>query len=323
MLRAGASIRSPNLADMICALDLHSLILPGVILLMAVVTGLVEPRFWSIENLINLSRQISPLLIVSVGQAVAVLSGGLDLSIAATLALSGICGVMIMNHAGIAAGIVAMIGTGIGCGLVNGLIITRFQVSPFIVTLGTLSVGRGLALIASGGLPIYQVPDFFVDTVGFGQILGIPVGAVIAVATLIGGALLLRFTIFGRYVYAIGSSTAAAFHSGVNVRLYVLLVYAFAGLTAGLAAIVLTAWVAAAQPLAAQGLELQSLGAVVIGGIALTGGSGSLLNMCYGVLILGMLSNSLNMIGMSSFMQTLTIGVVIVAAVVLDKLRRA
>ena len=298
------------------------LILPGVILLMAVVTGLVEPRFWSIENLINLSRQISPLLIVSVGQAVAVLSGGLDLSIAATLALSSMWrhdneprwhrrGDRRHDRYGDR---------------------MRSRERPDHNALSGLSFYRDawhavrrprIGSYCLGWFANLPSSDSFIDARQLGQILGIPVGAVIAVATLIGGALLLRFTIFGRYVYAIGSSTAAAFHSGVNVRLYVLLVYAFAGLTAGLAAIVLTAWVAAAQPLAAQGLELQSLGAVVIGGIALTGGSGSLLNMCYGVLILGMLSNSLNMIGMSSFMQTLTIGVVIVAAVVLDKLRRA
>ena len=146
---------------------------------------------------------------------------------------------------------------------------------------------------------------------------------VVAIATVIVGHILLGYTIFGRYVYAIGSSTAAAFHSGVNVRATTLLVYALSGATAGIGALVFTSWVTAAQPLAAEGLELKSVAAVVVGGIALTGGSGSMLNMVYGALILGMLSNSLNLIGLSSFVQILVVGLVIVTAVILDRLRRS
>lgn len=300
----------------------QNLALPGVIIAMGVVTGLVEPRFWSAENLLNLSRQLAPLMIISVGQALAVIAGGLDLSLAAALGLSGVYGVLVMGHLGIVAGIVTMLGTGIVFGALNGIVVTRFQVSPFIVTLGTLSIGRGLALMASGGLPIYDVPNGFIDVLGYGTLLGIPVPAVLALGTLLAGAALLRFTVFGRYLYAIGSSPAAAHSSGINVSRVVVLCYAVSGATAGIAAIALTAWVNAAQPMAASGLELQSLAAVVVGGIALTGGAGSMINAFYGALILGMLSNSLNMIGVSSFMQTLVIGLVIVVAVILDKLRR-
>jgi len=301
---------------------LQNLALPALIVVIGVATGLVEPRFWSIENLLNLSRQLAPLLIISVGQALAVISGGLDLSLGASLALSGVYGVMAMNQFGLAAGIAAILATGTGFGLINGLMITRFEVSPFIVTLGMLSVGRGLALIASGGLPIYDMPGSFIDIFGYGAVFGIPTPAIIGVLTIIAGAALLRFTVFGRYVYAIGSSPTAAFSSGINIKLYVTLVYCFAGFTAGVGAIVLTSWVNAAQPMAASGLELQSLAAVVVGGIALTGGSGSMLNAFFGVIILGILSNSLNMIGVSSFMQTLVIGLVIVIAVIVDKFRR-
>lgn len=300
----------------------QNLALPFFIVALAVVTGLFESRFWSTENLLNLSRQLAPLMIISVGQAFAVIGGGLDLSLAASLALSGVYGVLVMADYGVFAGVLVMLLTGLGFGLVNGMIITRFEVSPFIVTIGMLSVGRGLALIASAGLPIYDVPGPFIDIFGYGAVLGIPTPAVVAVGTLLVGAAILRYTVFGRYVYAIGSKSAAAHSSGVDVKLYTLLVYGISGLTAGIGAVVLTAWVNAAQPMAAAGLELQSLAAVVVGGIALTGGSGSMLNAFYGVLILGMLSNSLNMIGVSSFMQTLVIGLVIVAAVVLDKLRR-
>ncbi|MBW4472786.1 MAG: ABC transporter permease [Stenomitos rutilans HA7619-LM2] len=301
---------------------LNEFALPLFILVLAIATGLIEPRFWSSDNLVNLSRQLATLMVISVGQALAVISGGLDLSLAAVLALSGVYGVIVMNKAGLAIGVLMMLLTGAGFGFINGCIITVFGVSPFIVTLGMLSVARGLALIATGGLPLYDVPSALSDIFGFSNVFGIPTPALIAIATLLLGHVLLRHTVFGRYVYAIGSNTRAAFNSGINVRVQTLLIYTFTGTTAGVAAVVLTAWVSAAQPLAATGLELQSLAAVVVGGVALTGGMGSMLNAFYGVLILGMLSNSLNMVGVSSFMQTLVIGLVIVIAVVLDKVRR-
>jgi ribose transport system permease protein len=183
-------------------------------------------------------------------------------------------------------------------------------------------VCQGLALMASAGLPIYQMPDSFIDIFGYGTFLGIPAPAVLAILTFLAGYCVLRFTVAGRYIYAIGSNSAAAYASGINVSLYTMLVYVMSGLTAGIAAVALTAWVNSAQPLAGAGLELKSVAAVVLGGIALTGGSGSMLHALYGAIILGMLSNSLNMMGVSSFMQTLVTGLVIFLAVILDRIRR-
>ena len=297
--------------------------LPLFIIAVAVVTGLVEPRFWSIDNLLNLSRQVAPLMILVAGQVFAVIAGGLDLSIAAVLALSSVVGILVLKEVGMIGGIAAMLATGLGIGLVNGLIIVRFKVSPLIVTLGMLSIARGLSLLVTGGLPLYDVPGPMVDRLGYGAVLGVPVPALVALGALLLGAFLLRYTVFGRYVYAIGSSPMAAYNSGIDVGRTTILVYVLCGGMAGLAGVVLTSWVSAAQPLAAQGLELQSLAAVVVGGVALTGGSGTMLQAFYGALILGMLSNVLNMAGVSSFLQTLLIGVVIVAAVILDQLRRA
>ncbi len=299
------------------------LALPLFIVAVAVATGLVEPRFWSIDNLLNLSRQVAPLMILAAGQVFAVIAGGLDLSIAAVLALSSVVGILALKEVGMIGGIAVMVATGLGIGLVNGLIIVRFKVSPLIVTLGMLSIARGLSLLVTGGLPIYDVPGPMVDRLGYGAVLGVPVPALVALGALLFGAFLLRYTVFGRYVYAIGSSPTAAYNSGIDVGRTTVLVYVLCGGMAGLAGVVLTSWVSAAQPLAAQGLELQSLAAVVVGGVALTGGSGTMLQAFYGALILGMLSNVLNMAGVSSFLQTLLIGVVIVAAVILDQLRRA
>ncbi len=296
--------------------------LPSFIIVVALVTGFVEPLFLSSANLINLSREIAPLMILVAGQIFAVISGGLDLSLAGVLALAGVLGVIAMPHVGVWGGVAAMIGSGLLVGLLNGLIITRFKVSPLIVTLAMMWIARGLSLLLSGGLPIYNVPHSLVDYIGYGTLLGIPVPTWIAIATLLLGAFLLRYTVFGRRVYAIGSNATASFNSGIDVNCVTILVYLLSGGMAGVSAVVLTSWVSAAQPLAAQGLEMQSLAAVVVGGVGLTGGSGTMLQAFYGGIILGMLSNVLNMAGVSSFLQVLAVGVVIITAVVLDKIRR-
>jgi len=295
--------------------------LPLFIVILAVGVGLIEPRFWSEQNLTNLLRQLAPLLILTVGQAMTIIAGGLDLSVAAAMAAAGVVGVLVMEQYGIAAGVAAMILTGAGIGLVNGLIITRFRVSAFITTLGTMSVAKGLTLVISGGLPLYNVPDRFLDIFGDGRLLGIPAGGVAAILCVIVVAVLLRRTVFGRYVYATGANETAAFSAGVPVSTITILVYVFSGCMAGVAAVVMTAWVSAAQPLAGTGLELQSIAAAVIGGTALTGGVGTMTGIVCGAVILGMLSNSLNMIGVSSFYQTTSIGVIIIVAVILDRFR--
>jgi ribose transport system permease protein len=295
--------------------------LPLLIVAIAVGTGAVEPRFWSIANLQNLVRQLAPLQILVVGQLFAILSGGLDLSVASVMALSGVVGVLAMSHMGLAVGLITMLAVGTLVGSINGLIIVGFSVSPLIVTLGMLSVTRGLALLLTGGLPLYQVPEAMVNVIGFSGVAGYPTSSLIACVVMACGAVVLQRTIFGRHVYAIGSNVAAATNSGVQVARTTLIVYALSGAMAGIAAIVMTAWVSAAQPLAGEGLELQSLAAVVVGGVALAGGSGTMKQAFLGVLVLGLLSNSLNMMGVSSFLQVLVIGLVILVALVVDRLR--
>ncbi|MEA2780139.1 MAG: ribose transport system permease protein [Rhodospirillaceae bacterium] len=298
------------------------LALPAFIVLIAVVAGAIEPRFFSFSNLENLARQIVPLMIASVGQAFAIISGGLDLSIAAVLSVAGVAGVLSMPHIGVPLGVAVMAVTGLAIGSVSGFIIAYFKTTPLIVTLGMMSISQAIALIFANGVPIYSVPEGLTDTIGFGVVFGIPVTVLIGALTMVVGWVLLRKTVFGRYVYAIGSNRSAAEKSGIDVRLYTMLVYAVCGLTSGIGAIVLTAWVGAAQPVAAPTLTLQSLAAVVLGGVALTGGSGGMLQVLYGVIILGMLSNAMNMIGISDFYQTLAVGIVIILAVILDRFRR-
>ncbi len=294
--------------------------LPLIIIGMGIVASLIEPKFASIDNLTNLARQMMPLL-MAVGQAFAIISGGLDLSLAAVMSLAGVLGVLTMAEYGAAAGIVIMLLTGLVMGGVSGSVIAYFRTSPLVVTLGMLSVAQALALILSGGVPIYSIHAGYAQVVGFDNWLGIPVMVWIGVLFTCLGAFLLRQTVFGRYVYAIGSSTSAASKSGVNVRRNIVLVYMVSGLCAAVCGIVLTAWTGSAQPVAAPNLTLESLAAVVLGGVALTGGAGGIRQVVYGVVILSMLSNVMNMVGVSAYYQTLVIGIVIILAVILDRLR--
>jgi ribose transport system permease protein len=295
--------------------------LPLIIVAMAVITALIEPKFASLDNLLNLARQMMPLLILAVGQAFAIISGGLDLSLAAVMSLAGVVGVIVMAQYGPVAGVAVMLLTGVAVGSLSGFIIAWFRVSPLVVTLGMLSVAQALALILSGGVPIYTIDPRYADAIGFGGWLAIPTTVWIGVSCALAAAWTLRHTVFGRHVYAIGSSISAASKSGVNVRLNTVLVYAVSGFCAAVGSVVLTAWVGSAQPVAAPNLTLESLAAVVLGGVALTGGSGGVRQVAYGVIVLSMLSNVMNMIGVSAYYQTLVIGIVIILAVILDRLR--
>jgi ribose transport system permease protein len=236
--------------------------------------------------------------------------------------VASVTGILVMQEYGIAAGLIVMVAAGGIAGLASGAIIAYLRTSPLIITLGMMSIAQAITLILSHGVPIYDVPESLTESVGFGAIFGIPVTVIIGIGTLLIGWIILRKTVFGRYVYAIGSNQSAAIKSGVNVRFYTMLVYAVSGCCAGIAAIVMTAWVGAAQPVSAPTLSLESLAAVVLGGLALTGGSGSIKHVFYGVLILGMLSNAMNMMGISAFYQTLAVGIVNIVAVALDRLRR-
>ena len=315
---------SPRVVAILAALRKQrgDTILPLLIAVIALIAGIIEPRFLTVDNWVNLARQVAPLLVISVGQTLALISGGLDLSLAAVMSLSGVVGVLVMKQSGIVAGILAMLAVGSAAGLVSGLIIAYLRTTPLVVTLGMLSVTQACALILSNGTPIYDVPENYVQMIGFDSFGAVPWSVWIAASTAFGAGFLLRHTIFGRYIYAIGSNSTAAAKSGVDIRRFKMLVYAASGLCAAIGAVILTAWVASAQPIAAPNITLESLAAVVLGGVALTGGRGSILQATYGVMLLSMLSNVMNMIGISAYYQTMAIGIVIILAVILDRLRR-
>ena len=294
--------------------------MPAVILALAIVFGSINPNFWSVTNMANVSRQISTLALISIGQTFAILSAGIDLSVGSQLALvSVVCAQQMLNY-GVAGGVVAGVFAGALAGLVNGLLIAKARIPPFIATLGMLVAARGVALTLSGGLPIAGLPREFL-VLGAGYWGPFPIPTIIAVAAFVLAHFVLSRTIFGRYVYAIGSNEEAAVLSGINVAKYKILVYVASGVFAGIAGVVLTSRVISGQPTLGEVQELYSIAAVVIGGGRITGGAGGIRQTLMGVLVLGILGNGLNLIQVSSYVQNIVIGAIIVGAVYIDLVR--
>jgi ribose/xylose/arabinose/galactoside ABC-type transport system permease subunit len=288
-------------------------ILIGYILLVIVAT-ILSPRFLSTQNMLNVIRQISIFGVLAIGQTFVILTGGIDLSVGSTLALVVVLIGGFLPTSGIFVAILVGLLVGALVGVINGIGITLGNVQPFVMTLGMLGVARGLAYIYTGGLPI-PVTDKNFLVIGNGYLLGVPVPAIIFISLVIVAGLILRFTVFGRYIYSIGSNAEAARLSGINVNLNKVLVYMFCGLMSAVAAILYTSQLAVAPPIAGDGYELDSIAAVVVGGAAMTGGEGGIYGTFLGAAIIGSLSNILNLTGVSPFVQKLAKGLLIIAAV--------
>lgn len=285
---------------------------------LCVVLWVLTPHFLTFSNLINVAQQTSINAIIAVGLTFVIISGGIDLSVGSIVAFSGVVMASLMQReVPWPLAILAGLGTGLACGLVNGVLITRGRLPPFIATLGMMSVARGAALLYTDGRPVSGFGEGF-RWLATGEILFVPVPVVLMGVVYIIAHVVLRRTPFGRYVYAIGGNEEAALLSGVRVRLHKTLVYGVGGLLSGLAAVVLTARLNSAQPIAGINYELDAIAATVIGGSSLMGGQGSVVGTLIGALIMGVLRNGLNLLGVSSFFQQLVIGAVIILAVLMD-----
>jgi ribose transport system permease protein len=272
--------------------------------------------------------QASVNTIVALGMTFVIITAGIDLSVGSTAALAGMVTAMTMKTGlpilGIAVpwqvAVVVGILVGVIVGLTNGLLITSLRITPFIVTLGMLSVVRGLTLIYSEGRPIFGFPEGFNNLAG--TIGSIPTPAIIAGVLAVVSALVLRFTRFGEYTYAIGGNEEAARFSGVPVNRYKVAVYTLCGALAATAGVVLTARLRTAEPNAATGYELDAIAATVMGGTSLFGGEGTVVGTVIGALIIATLRNGLNLMNVQAFYQQLAIGLVIILAVALDRFRQ-
>jgi ribose/xylose/arabinose/galactoside ABC-type transport system permease subunit len=288
-------------------------ILIGFIFLV-VVSTIIEPRFLTAVNLLNVIRQVSIFGILAIGQTFIILTAGIDLSVGSVLALAVVLVAGVLPKYGILPAIAVGLAVGAAMGTINGLGVTLGRVQPFVMTLGMLGIARGLAFMYTGGMPIPVLDKAFLF-IGNGYLLGVPVPAIIFVVLVILAALMLRYTPFGRYVYAIGSNEEAARLSGVNVLQYKTLVYTIGGLLSGVAGILYASQLAVGPPIAGEGYELDSIAAVVVGGTSLFGGEGGMFGTFLGAAIIGSMANILNLTGVSPFVQKLAKGLLIIAAV--------
>jgi ribose/xylose/arabinose/galactoside ABC-type transport system permease subunit len=289
----------------------------GLILLGGVLSVLT-PYFLTVSNLLNIAEQTSINAIVAVGMTFVILSGGIDLSVGSIVALSGVVlGMALRDQQPVALAILIALAIGVICGQINGILIDRGRLPPFIVTLGMMSIARGAALVITEGRPISGFDPAF-RAIATARIGFVPAPVLLMAAVYLVAHFVLTRTVFGRYVYAIGGNEEATRLSGVRIHLHKTAIYAVSGLTSAVAAIILTARLNSAQPIAGMMYELDAIAATVIGGTSLMGGEGSLGGTLVGALIMGVLRNGLNLLGVSSFLQQIVIGGVIVGAVLVD-----
>ena len=293
--------------------------------LIVLALSVLSDNFLTSGNLTNVLRQVSINGILAVGMTFVILTGGIDLSIGSVLALTGMVGASLVAgsnpHSPILA-ILAALAVGVVAGACNGIFIAWVRLPAFVVTLGMLSAVRGLTLIYSQGMPISNLSSGF-KFLGQGTFLGIPVSVVLFGATALAAWVVLAYTVYGRHVYAVGGNMRSAHTCGINVRGIIFSVYALMGLLSALAGVTLTARTTAALPQAGVAYELDAIAAVVIGGTSLTGGIGGIPLTVVGVLIIGLLNNGLDLLGISSYYQQVIKGLMIVAAVLIDKARHA
>jgi ribose/xylose/arabinose/galactoside ABC-type transport system permease subunit len=303
------------------------------LIVLCVVFAVLEPAFLSTRNIFNVIRQVSIYGMLAIGMTFVILTGGIDLSIGSVLALAGLvcaavekgsrgllgAGAGEAHGFGLPAAVAAAIAVGLIAGTSQGLAVSRMKVPPFIVTLGGMSVFRGMALVFSGGQPIsaFRTPYKFW---GQGMIGPVPVPVILFLVFAIIAYIVLRYTRYGRHIYAVGGNQEAARLSGLNVSALILSVYMIMGFFAGLSGFVLSSRLNSAEQVAGVGYELQVIAGVVIGGTSLTmGGEGGIFGTVVGILLMGVLSNGLTLMNVSPYYQQIIVGLIIVFAVYFDQ----
>lgn len=296
-------------------------VIVAAILVEAVVFATITPQFLSVPNLINVALSIAITGILAVGMTMVILTGGIDLSVGSVVALAGVVAATLAasgGNLGVALGVAAALAIGVGVGLFDGLVIAHLRVPPFVATLAMLTICRGLAFVLSGGRSIGNLPESF-NFVGRERVLGLPLPVILMALVFVGGWFLLRRTVIGRYIYAVGGNPRATFFAGVNIRRVLVLTYVLNGLLVGLAGFVLASRLGAGVPNSGIQYELDVIAAVVVGGTSLTGGQGSVVGTFWGAVFIGVLNNGLNLFGVDPYMQKIALGVVLLLAVFADQ----
>ena len=303
--------------------------LPFILAGILVIFSIWSPRFLTFTNGFTISREATYLIMVTLAQMLVLLSGGLDLSMGSAIALISVISAKVMvglqayPGVDVFVGFLAGIGIGSLVGTANGFVIAFFQVSPFLVTLGMSYIALALSLtLSGGGKPVWGLPTNFVSILGHGRVLGIPVPLIIAIFLIGVVYFILSWTRFGRYIYALGGSREAATRAGIPVRRYTFFTWLVFGILVGIAGVMMTARVGTGEPTLGLAMPLLSIAAAVLGGVSLFGGEGTLYGAMLGAITITLLRNGMDVVGISSFVQMVIIGVVLIAALALEQYRR-
>lgn len=307
-------------------------VLPLLLIAAIVVFTALSGRFLTSDNLLNVARQSTYLTIVAMGQMLALLTGGFDLSVGKNVAITSVIGAMVMAGLGsaypgatgmvIAMGMLAGVAAGTILGVVNGIGVALFDVSPFIMTLGTASISFGIALTLTSGVPVYGMPDAFGSLFGFGRVFNVPAPVYVTAALVLVMYLVLVWTRMGRYFYAIGGNLKASLLSGIGTKFYLFLAYVLCGAFSAIAGILLTARLETGEANIGASLPLDSIAACVIGGVSLRGGTGRLGNVVLGAIFIGLIQNGMDLAHIESYLQEVVIGILLILAVIADGLRQ-
>jgi ribose transport system permease protein len=304
--------------DRLRGIDVRQIGLPLAVGILFVLFTVTSDVFWTARNFQNVALQASALALVAFGQAFVILARGLDLSVGSTVAFVSVVAGLVMASAGAPLGFLAGVGAGLAIGLANSLVVTKLGVVPFVATLAMLSIASGAALTLSGGTPVVGLPDSF-TRLASQRVIGIPLPAIFVLACFLAAYLFLRATRFGRYIFAIGGNPEAARLSGISVGAMTALTYVICSVLAAFGGLILTARVASGQPTLGGSMALESVAAVVLGGVSLFGGRGSLFGVLWGVVFVSILGNGLNLLNVKSYTQMMVLGVALIGAVALDR----
>jgi ribose/xylose/arabinose/galactoside ABC-type transport system permease subunit len=288
--------------------------------------ALLSPYFFTADNILNISLQTSIIAIIAVGMTFVILTAGIDLSVGALVAFTGVIvsSILLMN---VSFPLALLLATSAGLligaisGAIAGAFITKLKITPFIVTLALMTIWRGAAFMYTDGRPVWGLPDQF-SFLGSGRVAGIPIPTIIMIIIYVIAYIILNRTRFGRYIYAVGGNAEAARLSGVHTDRIILGVYVICGVLASVSGVLLSSRMNSGQPNAGQMYELDVIAAVVVGGTSLFGGRGSVIGTFIGAMLIGVLRNGLNLLNVSSYVQMILLGVVILSAVLLDRLRK-
>lgn len=306
----------------------------GILALFVVVLALLTGgRFVQPDTLLSIVRQVSAVGVIAIGMTFVIITLGIDLSVGAILALAAVVASSLaqqtspsMMYPGlnipVFVAVIAGLAVGAACGFFNGILISRFRLAPFIATLGMMTAARGLAYIYSDGRPISNLGDQY-NWIGQGSVLGVPVPVIIFILVAAGAHVVLNYTRFGRYTYAIGGNEQAATVSGINIKRMTLWIYVLVGTAAGLGGVMLSGRIGSGNPELGTGIELDAITAAVIGGTSFKGGIGTIWGACVGALIVGCMNSGLNMLNVSPFMQMVVKGLIIWIAVIIDERKNA